>query len=95
MSSACPIVAHSLPHINYVRVMCEQLLNITVYRDCEQCPIALNTTVLQNHTQCNHNQILIESKFCKKRNQTVISAPHVVLDKTCASTLQGSDVWNE
>ena len=45
-------------------------------------------TVLQNHTQYNHNKVLIESKLCinvikalYKRNQTFLSAPHQVLDK--------------
>ena len=70
------MVAHSPPHINSVLVMCETLLNIIVNVDCEQCPIALYMTVLQNHTQYNHNHNLY------KRNKTFLSAPHVVLDKT-------------
>ena len=52
------------PYINSVLVMCEKLLNIIVNLDCEQCPIALYTTVLQNHTQYNHNQVLFKSKLC-------------------------------
>ena len=48
----------------------------------EQCPIALYMTVLQNHTQYNHNQVLIEIKALYKRNKTFLSAPHVVLDTT-------------
>ena len=83
------MVAHSPPHINSVLVMCERLLNIIVNLDCEQCPIALYMTVLQNHTQYNHNQVLIESKLCINviiiiiyNNKTFLTAPHAVLDKT-------------
>ena len=86
MSSSCTMVAHSPPHINSVLVMSEKLLNIIVNLDCEQCPIALYTMVLQNHTQYNHNQVLIESKLCinviKPFYQTFLSAPHVLLDET-------------
>ena len=82
MSSSCPMVAHSPPHINYVLVMCKTLLNKIINLDYEQCPIALHTTVLQNHTQYNHNQVLIESKLCINVTKPLYQLPHVVLDKT-------------
>ena len=79
------MMAHFPPHTNSVLLMCEKLLNIFVCLGCEQCPIVLYTTVLQNNIQYSHNQVLIESKL----NINIIKPfyqpppPHVALDTTC------------
>ena len=44
--------------------MYETLLNIIVYLDCEQCPIALYTRSCRTIHQYNHDQVLIKSKLC-------------------------------